>query len=210
VIFTSGEKKNGKITSARQRAGIHRTISRCVSTPESSRTFSKQAIASGSHLCRFKQSPRFVHAVTSRGSMSSARSYLRTAFLKRPIRSTGTARQQALPCNGIAFKGAINEFDRLSVPPDTGRYCHVPVLFLCSENHIIPGWLSFLQSLFSFPTNNNNDVTIAYLHPVRSPYCRFYSLCRVHTVRSSDKSGHNNGRDSIYDTICRISETGKA
>ena len=54
-----------------------------------------------------------------------------------------------------------------------------------------------------------SDVTIAYLHPVRSRYCRLNPLCRVHTVRSRDNSGHSIGRDSHYDTICRITKTGK-
>ena len=53
-----------------------------------------------------------------------------------------------------------------------------------------------------FPTNMNNNVTIAYPHPVSSPHCRFYFLCGVYTVRTSDKTGHYNSRDSIHDTIC--------
>ena len=67
------------------------------------------------------------------------------------------------------------------------------------------------RNLFcSSHANLNSDVTNVYLHSVGFPYCGPYRLCWVHTGRSSDKSGPIIGRDNYYDSICRITKTGKA
>jgi hypothetical protein len=64
--------------------------------------------------------------------------------------------------------------------------------------------------LFVFPQTNMSNVTNAYFHPVMPPDCRVNPLFRMHAARTGDNSGHNHGRDSIHDTICRIPETGTA
>ena len=60
-----------------------------------------------------------------------------------------------------------------------------------------------------FPRKYVANVTTAYLYPVGSPYCRVYSLCRLHSVRPGDNTGHPLGRDSHYDTNSRFAKTGK-